>query len=386
MLHMVALLYNNTMETEQAQFNRMVGRRIQFARKEANLTQEALSSTLGFAVRQILSQIEDGSRKVSTDELLKLMETLKKPLEFFTDPFLILDEAQISWRANVTPDGLNNFRDKILPVVGLYRHLDSQMSEKQRTLIPQLPLTESSSFEDAEEEAERLGAEWKLGPIPSKCLEQVAIEQLKLLVLMVDAPKGISGAAIHLPKLDTIVINRNEPAGRRAYDLGHELFHVLTWNSMPPRALDTDPSLKDPTKPLTGKQKRVELLADSFTSALLMPRATIQSLFTEEAKANVSSWIKEKSAFLGVSAVALYWRLVALGHIPKTSNFNLARLSYADHTAKPKPYSHQFIAILHRGLDNGFISVGKAATLLHSDLNGLTQLFTDYGMKTPFDL
>ena len=31
-----------------------------------------------------------------------------------------------------------------------------------------------------------------------------------------------------------MLINRDEVPGRRHFDLAHELFHILTWDAMPP--------------------------------------------------------------------------------------------------------------------------------------------------------
>src|ERR671922_105144 len=62
--------------------------------------------------------------------------------------------------------------------------------------------------------------------------------ELGLLVLMVDPIKGVSGAACRLPDLDAVLINRREIAGRRHFDLAHELFHVLTWDAMPPEHME----------------------------------------------------------------------------------------------------------------------------------------------------
>ena len=63
-------------------------------------------------------------------------------------------------------------------------------------------------------------------------------QRMGILVLMVDALPGISGAASTLPDLDVALINRREPEGRRNFDLAHELFHLLTWKTMPPKWLD----------------------------------------------------------------------------------------------------------------------------------------------------
>ena len=66
-----------------------------------------------------------------------------------------------------------------------------------------------------------------------------AIErELGAQVLFVEAPAGVSGAAVHLPGLMAILVNRREPTGRRNFDLAHEIFHLLTWDSMPPARVE----------------------------------------------------------------------------------------------------------------------------------------------------
>ena len=81
---------------------------------------------------------------------------------------------------------------------------------------------------------ERFVAEFELGEVPARRLAEVMERELGILVLMVDAFEGISGAACRLPELDVVLINRHEVAGRRNFDLAHELFHILTWDAMPP--------------------------------------------------------------------------------------------------------------------------------------------------------
>ena len=72
-----------------------------------------------------------------------------------------------------------------------------------------------------------------------------------------------------MPELSVILINRNEPEYlRRNYNLAHELFHVLTWQAMPPNELDA----------IMEKKSRIEMLADALAAALLMPRAVLEPL------------------------------------------------------------------------------------------------------------
>src|SRR5438128_2545269 len=76
------------------------------------------------------------------------------------------------------------------------------------------------------------------GDEPGRSLPNAIEQRLGVPVLFVDAPQAISGAASKLEDLSVILINRNEPEYRRNYDLAHELFHILTWQAMPPDPLD----------------------------------------------------------------------------------------------------------------------------------------------------
>lgn len=181
-------------------------------------------------------------------------------------------------------------------------------------------------------------------------------------------------------KLDTIVINRKEPSGRRAYDLGHELFHVLTWNSMPPPSVDADEA---PSK----RQKRIEDLANNFTSALLMPAQVVRNLFTARGSQDLRSWICDAAGLLEVSAQALYWRLVRLECIPQgAEGIEPAGLTTKDASPTPKLYSSRFVRCLQRGIDGGLVSVRRVQEILDKDLDDLEAVFREHNLNVPFEL
>src|SRR5690606_34934542 len=111
-----------------------------------------------------------------------------------------------------------------------------------------------------------------------------------------------------LPELDAVLINRHEPAGRRHFDLAHELFHILTWDAMPPEHSEEARE--------TGGN-RVEQLANNFASALLMPTASLDGFgdWTTIAKHDLPARLNATADALQVTASALKWRLVALGRL-----------------------------------------------------------------------
>ena len=91
----------------------LFGKRIKALRGERRLSQENLAEMLGFNDRQTVSAIETGTRRVTAEELVLLAGRLETPLEYFTDPFLLVGEGRFSWRqANVVVEQLEAYERK----------------------------------------------------------------------------------------------------------------------------------------------------------------------------------------------------------------------------------------------------------------------------------
>ena len=88
-----------------------------------------------------------------------------------------------------------------------------------------------------------------------------------------------------LPGLNTILINRTEAEGRRHFDLAHECFHVLTWESMPPERTEAVEGRYSGK----GRHKRIEQLADNFAGALLMPKGLVTARWQERKEKDIHS-------------------------------------------------------------------------------------------------
>ena len=365
----------------------LISRRLKAARGKLGLTQAQLSEKLGFKDRQTVAAIEAGQRKLSAEELVRAMQVLGADLDYFTDPFRLVGEGSFSWRVakDTTAGLLDAFEERAGRWIALFRNLSEGKDAPPSPLQPRLPLTEKSSYEEARGAAEALGRDWKLGEIPALGLRHAVQQRLGSLVVYVDAPPSISGAACQLPGLNAILINRNEPEGRRHYDLAHEIFHLLTWEQMPPEHREGE-------VPHGGKGKRVEQLADNFASALLMPERTLAPRWQARGKANVHNWLNATATELLVTAVALKWRLVQLDWLGKPDLMDIhdERLTANGRPRQPLPmpklFSDEFVRCLHRALSKGDLSVRRAASVLEITIEDLGDLFNDYGLTVPFDL
>lgn len=360
--------------------------RLQHLRQLHKLSQDALAKTLGFKDRQTLSQIETGERKLSSDEMIRAATVFGVSLDYFTDPFELAGEGHFSWRQSETPIHiLDEFELKAGRWIAAYRHLSKLRGDIVNSSVRRVALNHKSSFEEAVAEGEAMGAALDLGQIPSKNLLIALQEKLDTLVLEVDTAAGLSGAACRLNQMNAIVINRNENRARRNYDLAHELFHLLTWDSMPPPRLD----VVDPTE---AKTRRIEKLADNFAAGLLMPTSLINRLIERSQLPKdqyLAEWLNSNAQVLGVSSKALQWRLVNMGALEKSDMVadELLR-SNGDYSVQTPPakFGKKFMEVIGWAMDEGHVSVRRTASLLNISIDELAELFSSHNLKSPYDL
>lgn len=363
--------------------NSLVSRRIIAARAVGDLTQAQLSKTLGFKDRQTLSAIESGQRQVTAKELVAIASATKQDLDFFTDPFRLVAEGGFSYRAaDISDKVLDKFEQRVGCWLALWRQLGVCRGESASLLRPRLAINPRSTFEEAQLAGESVGRELALGDVPAEKLAGALEERFHLLVLQADMPKGISGAAVQLPSGDAILINRAESSGRQAFDLAHELFHVLTWDALPPERVDRK-------EPSGYKQKRTEQLADNFASALLMPKDELKPRW-EKCREDVS--VKDSLEVLAghfrVSTTAVGWRMVALGWLKKDEMPKaLTRAAKSKLGAPTGPlFSRSFMKRMIWGIDRGELSVKRLLGLLDMKLNEFRECCQSHGVPTNIGL
>lgn len=369
--------------------NALIGLRLKALREEKSLSQDDLARLFGFKDRQTVSAIETGERRLTADELLLAVQKLGAPLDYFTDPFRLVGEGRFNWRqTNVPAQVLGAYERVAGQLIAAFRTLGTEIGEKPPLERRSLRLTKTSRFEDAAEAGERFASEHDLGDVPARRLAEAMERDLDILVLMVTpSHAGVSGAACRLPDLDVVLINRDEVPGRRHFDLAHELFHILTWEAMPPVHIE------EATE--TGGANRVEQLANAFASALLMPARIVGAAAdwrTLRGNALVAK-LNATADRLEVTATALLWRLVSLNLLERAE----ARAVPADLLrynglpmrpagARSPLFSKRFVEIVARAVDEGRVSVRKIASLLGLAVDDLGNLFTAHGVSAPYDL
>jgi len=362
-----------------------IARRLKTLREESGLTQGALAERMGLPHRQTLTSIEAGRRSVSPEELAKAADSLNVDIAVFTDPFRLVGEGRFSFRADGVPmDALRAFENRAGQWVATYRTLLEQAGVSRSRLGRRLELDPGSSYEDAHAAAEELRQEWQLGDVPATMLSVAIERELDAQVLFVEAPAGVSGAAVHLPGLLTILVNRREPTGRRNFDLAHELFHLLTWDSMPPDRVE-------PTEVPGKKGNRVERLAENFAGALLMPADIVARRWEQRNDVDLCDWLNSTASAFGVTSLALKWRLVVLGHLSKARAEGLASSRLAgngglESRTTPLLFSRDFVARVYGAVEAGHLSLRKAMRLLGLPGPEFGALCRAYGLDLSYEV
>ena len=177
-----------------------------------------------------------------------------------------------------------------------------------------------------------------------------------------------------------MLIARREIAGRRHFDLAHELFHVLTWEAMPPKHVEEAVE--------TGGD-RVEQLANNFAAALLMPSTAMAPIGTwgDLHPDALVTRLNKVASKLGVTSSALRWRLVTLGALPAAKARAIPESSLrhnggmAGESVPPIMFSKPFAEVLGTALRQGLVSARRAARLLDVAVDELPALLAAHGVE-----
>jgi Zn-dependent peptidase ImmA (M78 family)/transcriptional regulator with XRE-family HTH domain len=378
--------YNGLMtsapETKQASasnYTLQVASRIRAARAERDITQDTLSDLIGFNDRQTLSAIETGERALASKELVKIAAILGKPLDYFTDPYVVTEPKAFSYRAKSNSEELKTFETSAHKLISADRRFRQLLGEVGVPYSPKITnLTKQSPLLLAAKCGDDTARSLKLGNPPADSLKEAAEAQLRINVLHVDAPPSISGAACHLPDGNYVLINRREPSYRRNFNLGHEIFHIMTWDTMPPERLDLIS--------FGEERPKTEKLADNFSSGLLLPADQVLTRWHQKPEIlSNEEWLVALGKEFRVSGESVYWRLTNLGTKPKVDNLSaLARYDEKAGDGVPLIYNDEFIRRLHSVLSRGLVSVRKAASVLGCEPEELTAMVETYGLDASF--
>lgn len=240
-----------------------VGARVATARESAGFTQRELGDRLGVS-RSAITRIELGQRQLDALELARLADALGRSVEWFlTEPPDTIASHRIGVSADEDVQRLEDELERTSRDVELLIEVNALSAPAARI---QSGVTTLSEAEEGAAEARSLLGEGD-GPLTDL---QFVVERLGLLAFSFDlGPSVIDGGYVRLDEIGVALVNGTADAGRRRFNLAHELGHHLL----------ADEYTAD--FGLSATQADREALINAFAIHFLMPRAAARRRWEE---------------------------------------------------------------------------------------------------------
>ena len=284
---------------------KILGERLRKARESFNLSQIEVAEKLHIG-RPRYSDIENGKRDISLEELYRFSKFLGRPLEFFVKEDLVVGEGfKVLFRKAAGCKGVSkvavefeNLCEKMYALERLTDFDHKPFEARDYRFDNRQWWYYSKIFADREREA--LG----LGNAPIRDLDQLLEEKcnLKIFYLPIPEEQKIFGIFAYDEKMGgCILINSNNNISKRRFSLAHEFAHYLFHKNK--IALISSETAEDAIE---------EKIADCFASNFLMPEIVVGEIFHLRCKKRNNATPEDVLYFanyFGVSFPAMLYRL-----------------------------------------------------------------------------
>ena len=331
--------------------------RLAFARKRRGMNMTQLARDVGVDLRSI-SGYEKGEFEPKEDRLDRIASVLRFPVSFFSQPDVAeLSPDTASFRAMSKMSAAK--RDIALSAGGIALMLSEAI--EARFELPSLDFPELSREPNPEAAAAALRRHWGLGELPIKnMIHLIESKGVRVFSLAIDAQE-VDAFSFWREDQPFVFLNTQKSSERSRFDCGHELGHLVIHRHGEQR--------------VDGSQT-IEREADAFSSAFLMPRASVLGYATR--MPTVEQLIRLKEIW-GVSVAALNYRLHHLGittdwHYRELA-MQIARLGYRKEEPNSSPReTSQVLGKVLAGLRDEGISKTVIAHELHVTVEELDDL------------
>jgi Zn-dependent peptidase ImmA (M78 family)/transcriptional regulator with XRE-family HTH domain len=370
--------------------SKALGKLLRKERESLNLKLGEVTQKMGFLHYQTLSSIEAGEREIKAWELFKLAELYGRNLDYFIIPRkTVRPQPKVLWRDPARTTETMTAERKFLSFCQNYKKL-LELTKESETKLPVCdfsPIDKQEfsmrGFDYVAELSRQYSKLLNLGGRPACSLPSILEQVLAILVFYMDLGPGGSGASTHGDFGRAILVNANDAPWRRNYDLAHELFHLITWDTF------SDEDIYSQSK--EGKSE-VEQWADFFASEILLPGDEVEREFSKRVSDNEITYISlvEIAREFRVSIDALLWRLVNLRCLERKNVKELLekgtikdidrKMRTNDWADDRPPYlSSRFVTLAIKALQMGKISKAKFAEYVDKPFSEVPYFLEKYG-------
>ena len=332
--------------------------RLTFARKRRGMNMTQLSREIGIELRSV-SGYEKGEYEPKEDRLELIAQVLGFPVSFFLLPDIPeLAPDAASFRAMSKMSAAK--RDIALSAGGIALLLNQAIEARFNLPSPDLP--DLSREPNPEAAASALRRYWGLGELPIKNMIHVLESKgVRVFSLAINAQE-VDAFSLWREDQPFVFLNTRKSSERSRFDCGHELGHLVIHRHGEQKLID-------------GSQT-IEREADAFSSAFLMPRASVLG-YAPRTPA-LENLIQLKKIW-GVSVAALNYRLHHLGLTTDWHYRELAMQIARHGFRKEEPESapretSQVLGKVLAGLRDEGVSKAEIAKELHVSVSELDDL------------
>jgi Zn-dependent peptidase ImmA (M78 family)/DNA-binding XRE family transcriptional regulator len=357
---------------------RVLGARLQDARKAAGLTQQAVADLVRMA-RTTVVAIEKGERRVTVPELLEFAKVYARPVSEFVSRRVVTESFVPQFRATER-ELLEEHADFEQATIELQR-LAEDYAELERITGVSAPRSYPAPYDTtgagveqvaayvASAERNRLG----LGDGPIGNLRERLEADLGLRIFYYRMPSRIAGVFAYNDPLGACIgINLSHPRDRRHWSLAHEFGHFLMHRF---RAEITVLSIRR-----TGSPS--ERVADAFAEYFLLPSTGLDRRFTDIMRGSQSGITLADIIMLAdlynVSVQAIILRLEDMRRLPAGTWDRLKAEGFKPQHAQQllgidanPPVSEslprRYVALAVESFRRGELSEGQLARYLRTD-------------------
>jgi Zn-dependent peptidase ImmA (M78 family)/DNA-binding XRE family transcriptional regulator len=355
-----------------------LGDKLRSARSAVGKTQEEAAAALGVA-RTTIVAIENGTRKIRSDELLRYADFLGENVNTLVHSTRSVDFTAQFRRKPATKDALRDRlakqsqeAEKLLQrLTASYLSVEDLLGRPLRyDYPPEVKLMRGSAITQADDVALDLRGRLGLALRPLEDLVRVAETELTIRVFERPLPSPIAGAFAYSDEAGAcVILNLLHPRPRRAWTLAHEIGHFLTARHVGDVVLLAE----------DGRSSERERFSDAFAPAFLLPAAAIRRRFEDvcesEGKFSTRSLVYLARTF-HVSVEAMARRLERLELLPKGTfeslkqrGFSVQQVEGSDpqRRALELPAPERFNMLTAEAYARGLLSEGQCTTALALD-------------------
>lgn len=357
-----------------------LGNRIKTYRKRLKLTQKDLAIQMGFNSPETVSQIERGDRELKAWELAQLSQHLSVDINDLLRQEKLPKQPEVLWR--VTPDTDKDAKEALFikrcTEYGMLEELNR--SEGNKRISQKKVDPENIDFNTANILAIEIRQEFNFGERPAGELEKTLQNIFGVKIWYFEMDEGSAASTIG-PFGPAILMNSKEAPWRRNFSLAHELFHLITWKSLPPSIISKS----------IGLWEKLEKVANAFASSLLLPSDSVSIELNKKMIDDKIACIDlvEIARSFGVSTEALLYRLLNMKRVEKeTVDYMLEDQDFRDIDREtmsplwwqPPKFPERFVRLAFVAYKKDKISKSKLASLLDTSLFDLSDILREYGL------